>query len=260
MASEIIDWSIPCPSIFERKRPLAENTMRRIAKGIQKFVIDNPEPFIVQVNHGGDNFRGQNIHEPLTTVTSHHGYGVVTPFLTQYHSYDTSPRGQLIDKPLLTLDTSNRYGLVTSHLIQLNYNCTGQPVVEPIHTITARAGHFGEVRTFLIKYYGTDVGQSINYPLHTVTSKDRFGLVTINGQDYQIVDIGMRMLTPRELFNAQGFPPDYIIDHDFEGNVYPKTAQVARCGNAVPPLFAKALVEANLPELCAKREEESDVI
>lgn len=329
-AAEIIDWSIPCPSIFERKKPLAENTLRRIARGIQKFVIDNPEPFIVQVNHSGENFRGQGIDEPLPTVTAKHGYGIVTPvisqigqtgggdrlhdiskeplstivskaehmlvtpFLTQYHSYDDNARGQSLDRPLLTQDTSNRYGLVaafiskyyagtyegagsdldeplhtitskdhnalvTSHLIQMNHNSIGQPLTEPINTITAGANHFGEVRAFLLKYYGSDIGQTVEDPLHTITAKDRFGLVTIHGQDYQIVDIGMRMLEPRELFNAQGFPSDYIIDHDADGKAYPKTDQVARCGNAVPPPFAKALVEANLPELCQTTEDISQI-
>lgn len=103
--------------------------------------------------------------------------------------------------------------------------------------------------------YGSDIGQSINGPLHTITTKDRFGLVTIHGKDYQIVDIGMRMLQPRELFNAQGFPKDYIIDRDYSGKTYPKTEQVARCGNAVPPPFAEQLVRANLPELCEPRKE-----
>ncbi|MCY9747992.1 DNA cytosine methyltransferase, partial [Paenibacillus larvae] len=94
------------------------------------------------------------------------------------------------------------------------------------------------------------IGQSVQHPLHTVTTKDRFGLVTIKGQDYKIVDIGMRMLEPHELFAAQGFPSDYIIDVDADGRKYSKSAQVARCGNAVPPPFAESLVRANLPELC----------
>lgn len=100
------------------------------------------------------------------------------------------------------------------------------------------------------KYYGTGEGQSLKEPMHTVTTKDRFGLVTIHGQDYQIVDIGMRMLEPHELFAAQGFPKDYVIDRDYNGKKYSKSAQVARCGNAVPPPFAIALVRANLPEIC----------
>jgi DNA (cytosine-5)-methyltransferase 1 len=117
-------------------------------------------------------------------------------------------------------------------------------------TVTATGQHIGEVRAFLLKYYGTAVGQSVNDPVHTITTKDRLGLVAIRGQDYQIADIGMRMLEPHELFAAQGFPSDYIIDRDCDGKKYPKSAQVARCGNAVPPPFAEALVRANLPEMC----------
>lgn len=158
-AAECIDWSLPCPSIFERKKPLAENTLRRIARGIQKFIL---------------------------------------------------------------------------------------------HTVTTSPGLFAEVRAFLMTYYGNgdDIGQRLDEPLRTITSKDRFGIITVAGQDYQIIDIGMRMLTPRELFRAQGFPDDYIIDRDYTGKPYPKKEQVARCGNAVPPQFAEVLVKANLPELC----------
>lgn len=128
----------------------------------------------------------------------------------------------------------------------------GQSITEPLQTITAGGLHFGEVRAFLITYYGSkkDTGQNVNEPLRTVTSKDRFGIVTVAGQEYQIIDIGMRMLEPHELFLAQGFPGDYIIDKDYNGKPYPKTAQVARCGNAVPPPFAEALTRANIPEYC----------
>ena len=121
-------------------------------------------------------------------------------------------------------------------------------------TITAGDGHFGEVRAFLIKYYGDATGQDIKNPLDTITSRDRFGLVTIDGTDYQIVDIGLRMLEPKELYGCQGFPDDYIIDHDFEGHTYPRSEQVRRCGNAVCPPIPAALVHSNLPEMCiAKR-------
>lgn len=214
-AAECIDWSIPCPSIFERKKPLAENTLRRIAKGLQKFVIDNPQPFIVQVNHGGENFRGADFDKPFPTIT-----------------------------------TVDHNAIVTSNLIQLNNNSIGQSVTSPLNTITAGGGHFGEVRAFLLKYYGQGGGQTLDEPLHTITTKDRFGLITVAGQECQIIDIGMRMLTPRELFRAQGFPDTYIIESDYLGRPYPKTAQVARCGNAVPPQLPAALVIANLPELC----------
>lgn len=266
-AAEIINWSLPCPSIFDiaevikekygikAVRPLAENTMRRIAKGIQKFVIDNPQPFIIRVNYSGNKHHYCNsIDEPLQTITSKNGWGIIAPFLTQYHSYKSKgTRGQILDKPLLTQDTSNRYGLITSHLVKMKGTNIGQPVTEPLQTVTAGGNHFGEVRAFLLKYYGTDIGQDCKEPLHTVTTKDRFGLVTIHGQDYQIIDIGMRMLEPRELFNAQGFPIDYIIDKDYIGKKYSKSAQVARCGNAVPPPFTEALVRANLPELCKRK-------
>lgn len=293
-AAEIIDWSLPCPSIFERKRPLAENTLRRIARGIQRFVIDNPSPFIVRIGQtgfGGDRLQ-YSIAQPLTTVTTkaehmlisptlvQTGYGeregqaprsldlhkplgtvvaggakhaLVAAFLAQYHSETANheARGQTMDRPILTLDTSNRYALVASHLVKMKGTNIGQPATEPLQTITAGGNHFGEVRAFLMAYYGSSVGQEVDEPLGTVTTRDRFGLVTIHGQDYQIVDIGMRMLEPHELFAAQGFPDTYIIDKDADGKSYPKSAQVARCGNSVPPPFAEVLVRANLPEHCA---------
>lgn len=353
-AAEIIDWTLPCPSIFERKKPLAENTLKRIAKGLQKFVVDNPEPFIVQVNHSGDSFRGQSLDVPMPTVTSKHGFGVVTPYvvgicqqgggdrvrgadeplstictknehcvvmpyimcnnaanlgrdiqdpvptittgnrnflmaptLIQYHTEqsDREHRGQMVEMPLQTVDAANRYGLATAFiskyygdgeqgtgskmdaplgtitaidhnsvaavtLIQFNNHCDGVDVQKPLPTITAQSNHFAEVRAMLIKYYGCGVGQRVDQPLDTITARDRFGLVTVKGVDYQIVDIGLRMLTPRELYNAQGFPPDYEIEVDCYGNAYPKKEQVARCGNAVPPAFATALVRANWPEAC----------
>lgn len=289
-AAECINWDLECPSIFERKKPLAENTLRRIAKGIQKFVIENPNPFIIQVNHGGDNFRGQEVDKPMPTITAKHGFGIVAPTLIQYHGEQSKNevRGQILEKPLQTVDTANRYGLVTAfmskyfggnyqgcgssvdeplhtitavdhnalaavHITQFNNHCIGQKVDEPLKTITCGEGLFGEVRAFLIKYYSGESGQKVNEPLHTIRTKDCFGLVTIKGVDYAIVDIGLRMLTPRELYNAQGFPTDYEIETDCYGNKYPKTKQVARCGNSVPPPFATALARANAPEWCTKK-------
>lgn len=287
-AAEIIDWAIPCKSIFGRKKPLAENTMRRIAKGIKKFVLENPEPFIMQIDQTGfTQDRNKSVHEPLTTIVSKAEHCLVTPYLIQYHSETTKDgvRAQSLENPIMTLDSSPRYGLVsafiskyyggtykgegsncdkplhtitgkdhhalvTAHIIQMNNNMIGTDIRDPVNTIVAGSGHLGEVRAFLIKYYGQGVGQDIKEPLDTIVSKDRFGLVTIYGQQYQVIDIGMRMLEPHELFAAQGFPSNYIIDHDYTGKPYPKTAQVARCGNAVPPPFAEALVKSNLPELC----------
>ena len=334
-----IDFSRPCPSIFDTSeeikekygiravRPLAKKTMDRIARGLKKFVLDNPEPFIIQCNHGGER-RPNDIREPMPTITGKHGYGIVEPYmvqigqtgftkdrskdvreplttivsknehclieptlapymgtnttnhpggnckdpihtittgnqqclisptLIQYHSETAQGevRGQTIKDPIMTVDGSNRYGLVTSFLSKFYKSGTGQDMREPLHTITTSPGHFGEVRAFLIKYYGDATGQDIEQPLDTVTTKDRFGLVTIEGVDYQIVDIGLRMLEPKELYGCQGFPNDYIIDHDYTGKKYPRSEQVHRCGNAVCPQIPAALVKANLPELCvAKR-------
>lgn len=369
-----LDFSLPCPSIFDSTeeikekygiravRPLAQKTMDRIARGLKKFVLDNPEPFIIQCNHGGER-RPSDIREPMPTITGKHGYGIVEPYmvqigqtgfakdrskdvreplttivsknehcliepklapymgtnttnhpggscedplhtittgnqqclisptLIQYHSETAQGevRGQGIDDPLMTVDGSNRYGLVTSflskyydggykgagdtlenplptvtawdhnsvvtaNLIQMNNHCDGKDIRQSLPTITAGDGHFGEVRAFLIKYYGQGTGQDINEPLDTVTARDRFGLVTIEGVDYRIVDIGLRMLEPKELYGCQGFPDDYIIDRDCDGKLYPRAEQVRRCGNAVCPPIPTALVRANLKELCvAKR-------
>lgn len=262
-----LDFSIPCPSIFDTSaeikekygiravRPLADKTMQRIERGIKKFVIDNQEPFIVPIGYGerqGQAPRIHDIREPLPTIVSSGKHYLCAPALIQYHSETSKDdvRGQMIKEPLMTVDGSNRYGLVTSFLSKFYKSGTGQDIREPLHTITTSAGHFGEVRAFLIKYYGEGSGQDIKAPLDTITSKDRFGLVTIEGVKYQIVDIGLRMLEPKELYGCQGFPDDYIIDHDFEGKTYSRTEQVKRCGNAVPPPFAQAIVKANLPELC----------
>lgn len=258
-----IDFSRPCPSIFDTaeeikrkygvraQRPLADKTMQRIARGLQKFVVDNPEPFIVQCNHGGER-RPQDINEPMPTITGKHGYGIVAPTLIQYHSETASGevRGQELTEPVMTVDGSNRYGLVTSFLSKFYGTCTGQEVTEPLGTITAAGGHFSEVRAFLVKYYGQGTGQEVTEPLDTIPTHDRFGLVQIAGVDYQIVDIGLRMLEPKELYGCQGFPEDYIIDRDYTGKEYPRSEQVKRCGNAVCPPIPAALVRANLPELC----------
>lgn len=409
-AAEIIDWSIPCPSIFDRKKPLAEKTLRRIAHGIMKFVVNNPNPFIVPLTHHGSPGRSYGLDDPLVTVTgANRGeLAVIAPHVTKFRSgsigqsvddplatvtansfvkrpggaaplgvveatcapfatyaqqgganraadeplhtvtasqkdhnciaaallspfygdkggkprvansveepirtqtaenrfgavcalmqkfskngrgYDPTepmhtvmagaPRhavvcahvaqmnerrngvnpGRAADAPLSTATTSGSHQqIVTSNLVKLRGTCAhGSPVDEPVHTISAGGTHMGEVRAFLIKYYGNEAdGHGLDSPLGTVTVQDRFGLVTvtIEGEEYVIVDIGMRMLTPRELFNAQGFPADYIIDRDSAGVPITKTAQVAKCGNSVCPPLAEALVRANLAEYCTAR-------
>lgn len=407
-AAEIIDWSLPCPSIFDTRkeirekyglsaqRPLRPNTMRRIIRGVDKFSIKAPEPFLVVVNHAGG-FRGQDAQEPLQTVTAKHGYGVAAPVMApltmhnnenaagtkitepvntitssgagghqmviaptltaigqtgggdrgrkitepthtqvskaeeclaapvmiQYHTEQSEKvRGQGVTEPIMTIDASNRYGLAAASLVKYYGNDQhGQNAQEPLHTVTAR-DHEGVTLASLSKYYGGVVGTEVSNPLPTVTAVDHnalqtchmvkmkgtnlggpmsepvqtitaggghFGVITttvakaepnanlkhwpeirellntycgydlgsedvilfqIDGTSYFMADIGLRMLTPRELYSANGFPPDYIIDRDYKGNSYGKSKQVARCGNAVPPPFAAALVRANLPEWC----------
>lgn len=294
-AAEIIDWSLPCRSIFERKRPLVENTMRRIARGIQKFVMENPRPFIIKINHRGEQFRGQDLDRPLKTITARNGWGVVSPtliqigygerkgqnprvpglhkpigtvvaggnkfglvsaFLAKHYDGGYTGSGADLSAALPTVTTKDHNALVTSHLIKLRGTCQHvQAVTSPMPTITAGGLHVGEVRAFLLKYYGASTGQACDEPLHTITSKHCFGLVTVHGQDYQIVDIGMRMLEPHELFAAQGFPVDYntsYIKRDGKRKRLSKAAQVSLCGNSVPPVLAEVLVKANLPELCTE--------
>jgi DNA (cytosine-5)-methyltransferase 1 len=171
----------------------------------------------------------------------------------RYHS-ETQPnevRGLDVNRPLHTLDTSNRFGLVTAFISQQYKSSIGHSLEQPLGAITT-VNKASLVTAFLIKYYGSDLGQSLNEPLHTITTKDRFGLVTIHGELYRIVDIGFRMLQPHELYPAQGFPSAYIFDRDYKGKSIKKKHQVAKCGNAVPPPFADALVRANLPEYCVK--------
>jgi DNA (cytosine-5)-methyltransferase 1 len=375
-AAEIIDWSLPCPSIFltpeEAKqagcrRPLKPNTLDRIARGLQRYVIDNPQPFIVCCNHGGDEFRGQSIHEPAATVTaSRDAVGLVTPYVTAAQqggsnrpadlplhtvtasrkdqnavvapilsSYygaksDGDSRCQSPGEPLPTQSTENRFGLIAPHLQRQfgesvgsasaapvptvmpgsggksalvsafiaqhnaganNANISGRSAEAPLSTITTRgtqqqvaaaylshsytsntcggngdlntplktvvAGgqHHAQVLAFLQKYYGSG-GQHADCrdPMHTLTAKARIGIVTVNNVDYQIVDIGMRMLTPRELFRAQGFPDSYQIDIPHQGKRLTKSSQVRMCGNSVCPPLAAALARANCPHLIANPE------
>lgn len=308
-AAEIIDWSLPCPSIFDTReeirekyglsaqRPLRPNTMRRVIRGVDKFAIKAPEPFLVVVNHAGD-FRGQNTADPLQTVTAKHGYGVaspllapltmhnnenatgtkitepvntitssgagghqmvITPAMIQYHTEQTERvRGQGLADPLMTIDASNRYGLAAASLVKYyGSDQHGQGAGDPLHTITAGGGHFGVVTTVVVKAEpGADLKHwpEIRDLLNTYCGY-RLGpedviLFEIGGTAYFMADIGLRMLTPRELYMANGFPQDYKIERDYTGREYPKTKQVARCGNAVPPPFATALVRANLPEWC----------
>ena len=407
-AAEIIDWSLPCPSIFDMReqirekyglsaqRPLRPNTMRRVIRGVDKFTIKNPEPFLVVVNHAGG-FRGQSSAAPLQTVTAKHGYGIVSPVmapltrtnttnsvgvdvgepvhtvttagnqmliaptlaaigqtgggnrgrkitepthtqvskaeecvaapvLIQYHTEQTMRvRGQGVSNPLMTIDASNRYGLAAASLVKYyGSDQGGQYIGSPLHTVTVKDreavlaahiteyhgasigtkvkepaattlgnAHQGLVAMHMVKMKGTNLGSSMSEPVQTITAGGgHFGVVTtvvakaepgadlghwpeirgllntycgynlesedvilfeLFGVAYFMSDIGLRMLTPRELYMANGFPADYKIERDYTGAVYSKAKQVARCGNAVCPPMAEAMVRANLPEWCGQR-------
>lgn len=340
-AAEIIDWSLPCPSIFDTReeirekyglsaqRPLRPNTMRRVARGVDKFVVKSANPFLVVVNHAGE-FRGQEIEDPLQTITAKHGYGVVSPAmvpwtvtnttnstghpvnepidtartgggggqmflgasLIQYHTEQSEHvRGQEITGPIMTIDAANRYGLTAASLVKYyGSDQHGQNIQDPLHTVTAKDRE-GLTTAHLVKMKGTNLGGPATEPVQTITAGGgHHGVVTtqitraepgadlrhwpeirellntycgydlgpedvilfqIGGAWYFMADIGLRMLTPRELYRANGFPDDYKIERDYTGQTYGKSKQVVRCGNAVPPPFATALVRANLPEWCA---------
>lgn len=295
--AECIDWSIPCPSIFERARPLADATCRRIAKGIMRYVVGAAQPFIVPLrgtspqhtsthgidqplstisaggthhalvaptlvsiaNWSSDNIRGTDA--PLSTVTAnpkggHHA--LVTAFLARHY---TGVVGSALREPIGTVTSVDHHSIVAAHLVHMGHGeqCRdGRPrwsdgtrdIAAPLNTVTASSVPAALVQAFLIKYYGNEVdGLPVTEPLHTIPTRDRFGLVLVHGQPYQIVDIGLRMLTPRELYRAQGFPPSYVIDRGAAGEPITKTAQVRMCGNSVCPPLATALVRSNCAEL-----------
>ena len=224
-AAECIDWSIPCPSIFERKRPLADATCRRIAAGIMRYVVNDPKPFIVPAAPRGE---GEKAQLAAAFLAKHYG-GVV---------------GHRPDQALGTVTCVDHHSLVTAHLTKFyGTSEAGADLAQPMPTVTATGQHLGVVHAFLVSYYGNGAPISAQDPLDTVTCRDRFGLVTVHGEPYAIVDIGLRMLSPRELARAQGFPDDYIL-------VGTQAEQVARIGNSVPPPLAAAVIGANCPPIC----------
>lgn len=235
-------------------------------------------PYMMRNNTGA---RGSDVKEPMLTITTGGHHGLISPLLIQYHSETTKNgvRGQAVTEPIQTIDTSNRYGLVMSYMTKFYKSGCGQSLSEPIHTITTSPGHFGTVSVlalpveellesldenikeqnqvndivqkctwvsqFIMEYYGCGTGQSLFDPIHTIVTKDRFALITVLGNEYVIMDIFLRMLKPEELKLGQGFPRDYVIDHDYTGKAYPVSKQVARIGNSVVPIMAEKLVAAN---------------
>lgn len=272
-AASVIDWSLPCYSIFESKesikakyganvvRPLKPNTLKRIARGLDKFVLKNAEPFIVgnaapaliqYHTEQAETVRGQDCRGPIMTVDASNRYALMMPYLTQYFS---TGQPHPVTEPFNTVTTRDRENLVFPYLAHFKGQDKGQNPAEPLMTITQQDGQFAEVQTVCEQYTGEtlghwyDVRKLLNeYCGYSLRENEVLLLVT-NGTEYYIADIGLRMLTPRELYNAMGFPPDYIIDHDKTGKPISRADQVARCGNAVCPAVAKALVQANLLEL-----------
>lgn len=311
-AAEIIDWSLPCPSVFASKaeimeryglkavRPLAKNTMRRVIRGVDKFTIRSGKPFIVPTGYGERKGQAPRVHDidaPVPTVVGTGKENLCRPLLAPVTVTNTSGRPLDVAEPMHTVTSHDREAVVAAHIAKYYGGVVGEKVGEPLPTVTA-IDHNAVCAAHVVKFKGDDVGTSPSEPLQTVTasagkkracsggtfavckahlakmhsgddlgrwpeirallnefcgyalSEDDVLLLEIGGALYYIADIGLRMLSPRELYNAMGFPPDYIIDRDYLGNEYKKSAQVARCGNAVCPPVASALVRANLPEWC----------
>lgn len=266
-AADCIDWSIPAPSIFERDKPLADATCRRIAKGIMRYVVEAEQPFIVpgvaatlvQTGYGerpGQAPRVPGLDKPLGTVVAGQKHALVQAFLAKHY---TGVVGTELEHPAGTVTTADHHSLVTANLIHMGHGEGKEggkrwshgirDVKDPLNTITAQGAAAGVVHSFLVKYY-SEGGQdaACTDPMHTIPTKDRMGLVMVRGEPYAIVDIGLRMLTPRELYRAQGFPDSYVIDTGAAGEPITKTAKVRMCGNSVCPPLSHALVKANYCE------------
>lgn len=244
-AAECIDWSLPCPSIFGRKKALAEATLRRIAHGVMRYVVNARQPFLVMsLDHQSSGPSGglAGAQDPLTTITSKARHCLISPTLIQTGYGERpgqAPRVPGLEKPLGTVVSGQKHALVAAFLAKHYGGVVGQPLDRTIGTITAR-DHHSLVQAFLVAYYGNERdGRPLDEPMGTIVSRDRFGLVTVHGQPHYIADIGMRMLQPPELFRAQGFPDDVKL-------IGTKTSQVELCGNSVSPPTAAALVRANL--------------
>lgn len=283
-AAKILDYSLNCPSIFTRPKPLANASAKRIAAGVKRYVIETGDPFLIEYHStfAGGRDRTRPVDEPLATQDTSNRFGLVVPELVAHNLARIGQTGgnglysNPVTDPLTTCTTKAEHLLIASHLTKLYGTCAaGVPLDQPAPTVTADGQHLGHVAAFLQKYYGNERdGVSLSEPMHTIPTKDRFGFVAamlvrapetfppgfwrvwqfladhlgpdapcpvvwIKGELYLIVDIGMRMLAPRELARAQGFPDSYILTGT-------KTNQVARIGNSVCPDMARVIVAANL--------------
>lgn len=240
--------------------------------GITGAPITSPMPTVTAIDHNSlaasqliqyhsetahSEARGQTLTAPLMTVDSSPRYGLTSAHIVKYYSGDHYSSA---NAPLHTITTKDRNAIAESHLCVLRKNMDCKSLREPRPTITTSAGHFAQIITRIVKYkIGENLGhwegvrELLNKYCAYELAEDDLLLLQIGSEDYYIDDIGLRMLEPRELYKAQGFPEDYIIDTDCAGKSYPRDKQVARCGNAVPPPFAEALVRANLPEYCERK-------
>lgn len=266
-AAEILDFSLPAPSIFDTKdaikakysiravRPLRENTIRRIARGLDKFVLKVEDPYIAYSplvttpylaqyhTEQSENVRGQGIDEPIMTLDASNRYGVVVPILTKYYGNDD--HGQDICEPLHTVTARDREGLVLAHICKFDQRPSdlNQTVAETRiekYSTGSNMGNWPQVRDMLNQWAGYSM------------KDDEVLLKNINGEWYYIIDIGLRMLKTKEAYRAMGFAPDYVFDVDSDGRKMTTSEQMQKCGNAVCPDLAGLITAANLPEYARK--------
>ena len=272
-AAEVIDWTVPMYSIFATKqeikerygvnavRPLSDNTLRRVIRGVDKFTIRSGKLFLIGTNAANliqyhteqaENVRANGLSEPLPTVDASNRYGLVSANLVEYYGNGTPLD---ITEPMHTVTSHDREALTAAHVVEFKGQDMGQNVDRPLRTITASAGEFAVAGVTVRKFardinvlYWPEIRALLNRYCDYHLAEDEIILLEIRERLWFIADITLRMLIPAELYRAMGFPADYIIDHDYTGKAYPKSQQVARCGNAVCPPMAAAVVRANLPE------------
>lgn len=294
-AANCIDWSIASKSIFDRPKPLVTATQKRITRGTVRYVLRNPDPFIVppaghapdrdenaellaaptlvQAAYGEGNAGGvkrwgsgvRDIRQPFGTITTSGGFAVATAYLAQMNGGFNETPGRDLRLPMTTITSSgSQQQLVTAHLIHLRGNCDARSLRDPLMTISAGGQHHGVVECRLSPSFEEGALRVADFMLQfpeelgiapeavgTLSREEKLALVTvvIGGVAYVIVDIALRMLVPRELYNAQGFPRSYIIDRGHDGRIFSKKAQVRMCGNSVSPIAAAHYLRANFPEL-----------